>query len=78
MDKTQIKPIIAAMLSLVFAGLGHLFIRQYARGILFLIPALFLWKLSDYYAQMLLANLIVFIFAAFDAFSFGKRGIGIL
>ncbi|MEK7703103.1 MAG: hypothetical protein AAB317_03990 [Nitrospirota bacterium] len=78
MDKPPIKPVIAAILSLVFAGLGHFFIRQYVRGVLFLIPSLFLWKLADYWSQMALANLIIFIFAAFDSFSLEKRGIGIV
>jgi hypothetical protein len=73
----MIKPIVAAILSLAFAGLGHLVLREYARAILFILPALFLWKLADYYPQMSLANMMLFIFAAVDAFSFGKRGIGI-
>jgi len=73
----MIKPIIALILSLAFAGMGHLFLRQFARAALFVMPALFLWKLADYYPQMTLANVILFIFAAVDAFSFGKRGIGI-
>jgi ABC-type multidrug transport system permease subunit len=73
----MIKPIIASILSLVFAGLGHLFLRQYGLALLFAMPASFLWKLTDYYPQMLLGNIILFIVAAVDAFSFGKRGIGI-
>jgi len=74
----MIKPIIAFIFSLVFAGLGHLFLRQFARAVLFVIPALFLWKLADYWPQMTLANMILFIFCAVDAFSFGKRGTGIV
>ena len=73
----MIKSIFALFFSLAFAGIGHLFLRQYARGILFLIPALFLWKLADYWPQMGLANAMLFIFSAVDAFSLGKRGIGI-
>lgn len=72
-----IKSIIATVLSLWFAGIGHLFLREYARATLFIIPALFLWKLADYWPQMSLANMILFIFAAVDAFSLGKRRIGI-
>ena len=74
----MIKPIIASILSLGFAGLGHLFLRQYGRALLFVMPALFLWKLADYYPQMMLGNIILFIVSAVDAFSFGKRGIGII
>jgi len=73
----MIKPILAAILSLGFAGLGHLFLKEYGRGALFIIPALFLWKLADYWPQMTLANIMLFIFCAVDAFSFGKRGVGI-
>ena len=74
----MIKPILAGILSLFFAGLGQLFLREYARGVLFIIPALFLWKLADYWPQMTLANMMLFIFSAVDAFSLGKRRIGIL
>lgn len=73
----MIKPIVALILSLGFAGLGHIFLREYARAMLFILPALFLWKLADYYPQMSMANMMLFIFAAVDAFSFGKRKIGI-
>jgi hypothetical protein len=72
-----VRPIFAAILSLFFAGLGHLFLRQYIRAVFFLIPASFLWKLADYWPQMMLGSIILFIFSAVDAFSIGKRGIGI-
>jgi hypothetical protein len=70
--------ILAGSFSLFFAGIGQLFLREYARGALFFVPALFLWKLADYWPQMVLANQMLFIFSAVDAFSLGKRGIGIL
>ena len=73
----MIRPILGAALSLVFAGLGHLFLKQYGRGVIFIIPALFLWKLSHYWPQMMLANIMLFIVAAVDAFSWGKRGFGV-
>lgn len=72
------RPLIAAGLSLLFAGVGHLYLRRYTRGILILIIALFLWRISDYSPRSYLLNVIVFVFAAFDAFSLAKRGIGIL
>ncbi len=75
---SMIKPIIAAILSLVFAGLGQLFLREYVRAVLFILPALLLLQLAHYWPQMVLANIMLFIFAAVDAFSLGKRGIGIL
>jgi len=74
----MMKPILAGVLSLFFAGMGQLFLKEYVRGALFIIPALFLWKLADYYPQMTLANMVLFILSAVDAFSLGKRGIGIL
>jgi len=78
LQKGSIVAILAGAFSLFFAGIGQLFLREYARGVLFLVPALFLWKLADYWPQMMLANLILFIISAVDAFSLGKRGIGIL
>ncbi len=74
----ELRPLLAALLSLVFAGLGHLVVQQYGRAVLFILPAAFFWKLADYYPQMMLANVILFIVSAVDAFSLGKRGIGIL
>jgi TM2 domain-containing membrane protein YozV len=73
----MIKPILAAIFSLGFAGVGHLFLGQFIRAIFFIIPALFLWQLSHYWPQMVLANMMLFIFSAVDAFSFGKRDMGI-
>lgn len=72
------KPIIAAALSFLFAGLGHLYLRQYLRGGLYLLLASFLWGISDYSPRAEMLNVILFVFAAFDAFSFGKRGHGIV
>lgn len=72
------RPIIAAMLSLIFAGLGHLYLRQYIRGVFLFGLAIFLWMTSDYSAKAMIFNVILFVFSAFDAFSFGKRGFGIL
>lgn len=72
------KPILAALLSLLFAGVGHLFLRQYVRGIFFIIMGGFTYMISDYWPRGTLLNMILFVVAAFDAFSFGKRGYGIL
>ena len=76
--KSVWRPIIAAVLSLVFAGLGHLYLREYVRGALFLFIALFLYSISDYSARAFILNIALFIFSAFDAYSFGKRGEGII
>lgn len=72
------KPIIAAALSFLFAGLGHLYLRQYLRGGLYLLLASFLYRISGYSPRAEMLNMILFVFAAFDAFSFGKRGHGIV
>ncbi|MFY9268242.1 MAG: hypothetical protein WAO55_00665 [Candidatus Manganitrophaceae bacterium] len=83
MDKEEIgskagwRPTIAAVLSLVFAGLGHFYLRRYGRGAVFLFLALLLFRLSGYSPRAYMLNLTLFIFAAFDAFSFAKRGFGI-
>lgn len=76
--KTVWRPVIAAALSLVFAGLGHLYLRQYSRGAIFLVISGLVLMLSDYKPQIMLLNVFFFIFSAFDAFSIGKRGFGIL
>lgn len=72
------RPIIAALLSLVFAGLGHLYLRLYGRAFLYLFLGLLFYQLSDYSPRSMIFNVILFIFSAFDAFSFGKRGYGII
>ena len=72
------RPIIAALLSLLFAGLGHFYLRRYGRGILFAGLAYFLFTISDYSPRAMMLNVILFIVSAFDAFSFAKRGFGIL
>lgn len=72
------KPFVAAALSLVFAGLGHLYVRQYLRGGVFLVLAFFLYRISGYSPRAEMLNMVLFVIAAFDAFSFGKRGHGIV
>jgi len=74
---TTWKPIVAAALSVLFAGLGHLFLRQYLRGGAYLVLAFFLYRISGYSPRAEMLNLILFIFSAVDAFSFAKRGFGI-
>jgi len=71
------RPIIAVVLSLVFAGLGHLYLRQWGRGASILFVAAFLFKISGYSPRAMMLNVALFIFSAFDAYSFGKRGFGI-
>ncbi len=70
--------VIAGLFSLAFAGFGQLYVRQYARGIFFIVVAVFSYMTTDYSAKAWVLNIVVFIFAAIDAFSFGKRGIGIV
>ncbi|MFQ5949156.1 MAG: hypothetical protein ACE5J1_00525 [Nitrospiria bacterium] len=69
--------IIAGFFSLVFAGLGHLYVRQYVRAFFFLLGGLFAYQISGYAPQAAIFNKLLFIVAAVDAFSFGKRGFGI-
>lgn len=70
--------VIAGLFSLVFAGFGQLYVRQYTRGVFFILVAVFAYMTTGYSAKAWVLNIVVFIFAAIDAFSFGKRGIGIV
>ncbi len=70
-------PVAAAILSLCFAGMGHLIVGQYVRAIAFLVPNYFIYSISDYWPPGMLVNVVCFIIAAVDAFSFGRRGFGI-
>lgn len=72
------RPIVAVLLSLIFAGLGHLYLKRYGRGGLLLFLALFLFRTSGYSPRAMMLNAILFVFSAFDAFSFAKRGYGIM
>lgn len=37
------KPLTAALLSLLFPGLGHFYLKKYADGVVILLITLFLW-----------------------------------
>lgn len=73
------RAIFAAVLSLVLAGLGHIFLGH-RRGFWFAIPSVLLlyghfaelWEFAD------VAFLALGIFSAFDAFSLAHRGYGIV
>lgn len=73
------RAIFAAALSLVLAGLGHFYLGL-KRGIWFAVPSSMLlylyWTDTFEYADVLFLSLG--IFAAFDAFSFARRGYGIV
>ena len=73
------KALVAAALSLVRAGLGHAFLGLW-RGLWFAVPSAFLlylyWAGEWEYADVVFLSLG--IVAAFDAFSFAKRGYGII
>ncbi|GJL64375.1 MAG: hypothetical protein NPIRA04_30290 [Nitrospirales bacterium] len=66
----------AATLS-VIAGLGHLYLGI-SRGYWFIVISIILIIIGEYYWHVATWIYIQFaIFAAFDAFSFGKRGRGL-
>jgi len=69
--------LVAALFSLLFAGLGHLYIREYGRGFFFILGGTFAFMISDYSPRYSLLNVVLFIVSAIDSFSFGKRGFGI-
>jgi hypothetical protein len=72
------RAIFAAALSLVLAGLGHIFLGL-RRGLWFVGPSAILLYLHFTQAFELADSffMAVGIFAAFDAFSFAQRGHGI-
>jgi hypothetical protein len=73
------RALFAAGLSLVLAGLGHVFLGLW-RGLWFAVPSMFLlylyWMEQWEYADVVFLSLG--IFAAFDAFSIARRGHGII
>jgi len=69
--------LIACFFSLAFAGFGQFYVRQYMRGFLFTFGAVFSYMMRNYSAKSEIFNIVLFLVAAVDAFSYGKRGIGI-
>lgn len=70
---------IAALLSLLFPGLGHLYIGKYIDGAVFLIIALFLWfitflrselifQFSNQTVIVLLALIGIYLYSIFDSY----------
>ncbi|TAJ96671.1 MAG: hypothetical protein EPO39_19895 [Candidatus Manganitrophaceae bacterium] len=72
------KSIAAALLSLLFAGLGHLILEQYVRAGILIAAGLVVYSLTTYWPPLTALNIVLFVFAAFDAFSIGRRGFGIV
>ncbi len=68
---------VACFFSLVFAGLGQLYVGEYGKGFFFILGGRFAYMISDYSPRFLLFGIVLFIIAAVDAFSLGKRGFGI-
>ena len=75
--KTWLTAITAALLSLVFAGLGHLFLFS-DRGLVLFVLAILLYFFAPIWELAFYLNIMLFIFSAADAFSIGYRGFGIL
>ncbi|SRR6266446_5700844 len=75
--KTWFTAITAALLSLVFAGLGHLFLFH-DRGLLLFGLAIVLYFFTPMWEFAFYLNTMLFIFSAVDAFSIGYRGFGII
>ncbi len=69
--------LVACFFSLSFAGFGQFYAREYLRGFLFSFGAVFSYMMRNYSAKSEIFNIVLFIIAAIDAFSYGKRGIGI-
>jgi hypothetical protein len=75
------RAIFAAALSLVLAGLGHFFLGL-KRGFFFVIPSaalLYVYRTELWDKELTMAVFFSLgIIAAFDAFSFARRGHGIV
>jgi hypothetical protein len=75
------RALFAAGLSLVLAGLGHFFLGL-KRGFFFVLPSavlLYVFRAELFDKELTMAVFLSLgIFAAFDAFSFAKRGHGIV
>lgn len=75
------RALFAAGLSLVLAGLGHFFLGL-KRGFFFVLPSavlLYVFRAELFDEELTMAFFLSLgIFAAFDAFSFAKRGHGIV
>jgi hypothetical protein len=74
---TWFTAITAALLSLVFAGLGHLFLFS-DRGLFLFVMAVLLYFFSPMWEFAFYLNTMLFIFSAADSFSIGYRGFGIV
>jgi hypothetical protein len=75
--KTWFTAITSALLSLVFAGLGHLFLFN-DRGLFLFGLAIVLYFFTPMWEFAFYLNSMLFIFSAVDAFSIGYRGFGII
>lgn len=70
--------LLAGFFSLIFAGFGQLYVREYGRALLFITAAVFGYMTTGYSSKAWVFNNVLFILAAVDAYSYAKRGIGIL
>ena len=69
--------VTAALLSMVFAGLGHLFLFH-DRGLLFFSLGIVLYFFTPVWEFAFYLNAMLFVFSAVDAFSIAHRGFGII
>jgi len=69
--------ITAVLLSLVFAGLGHLFLFN-DRGLFLFTLALILYFFTPVWEIAFYLNIMLFVFSAVDSFSIAYRGHGII
>lgn len=71
--------VIAALLSLLaMAGVGHLYLKAAVRGYFLITLSLLSLLISPFLIQASFFMYALFILSAFDAFSIGIRGHGIL
>ncbi len=74
-EKMKKRPLVAAVLSFLIAGLGHLYLGKFSRGLIFLFLELittWLWTSFNLRPAGLILNLLISFVAAFDAYKIAK------
>lgn len=63
------KPLVAALLSLLLAGAGQMYNRDFLKGIILLLAAFTLYAASSAIPTFLLVGVGVWVFSIYDAYT---------
>lgn len=75
-EKIKKRPLVAAILSVLVAGLGHLYLGKFSRGVIFLFLELVIaWSCFslNFTPTGLILNLLIGFLAAFDAYKIAEE-----